>query len=515
MIIPLHCHCLLVLLPIVQPLFFTIKHQTMKKVLFICSLFLGSIVYGQGIISPVTGKLRTVPASGSLISPLSPKFGINLDPTTNLDVEGIPETGLKSNLRFRNLPATTDTMVLVRDKDGFVTWRGISTFPGSPTTGSGWLLTGNTVASTDFIGTLNNDDMRFNTNGIKRMRLLSQGSLSVETPTAANASNDVGNMMVGIRNSVNTGNSNMVSGWENRLNNAAANIVAGQLNVVSNPSGALVSKSVAVGWANNVQDHNQYLIGAANSAKQEYSGVFGVALDVTADGCWYLGGNSGTTLSNDIRNSLAVGWDRIHTGLFNGDGLTLGTGTASNTNAGDEATARLDVNGPAFSSVVTGVLFPSGVRFRDLPFGTGNILVVDPDGYVYRSTQMARTQADGGALNGEIEQLKKQILQLQEQVQGLLAQRGMPAMVPVGNNTLTVSPTPFKDRATVSYAIENYKDNALLQVVDSKGVLLKTIPLRQAKGQVEVIQPTIPGGMLVFSILVDGRPVITQKSMGL
>jgi hypothetical protein len=481
----------------------------MKSLLFFCCFFVYALASGQGIISHTPGKLRTVPATGSLSSPLVPKFGINLDPTTNLDVEGVPEEGLLSNIRFRNLPPTMDTMVLVRNRDGFVTWRGASTLGGGSAAGAGWLLTGNTVSGTDFIGTLHNDDMRFRSNNAKRMRLLSAGSLSIEAPAGSNTADDIANILVGDGNNISTGNSNIVGGWSNRLTNTAACIVAGMQNQSANPSGALLSKSVMLGWGNTIKDHNEYIIGAANTANREYSGAFGVGLSVTQEGCWYLGGNTGTSLINNLGNSLAIGWAGTHTGLFDANGLTLGTGVGNTTGAIDQATARIDVNGQPFN------LFPSGVRFRDLPDGAGDVLVIDPAGYVYKTRTRLGSDADNGTLKAEVQDLKAQLAQLQQQVQNLQGSSAASKLNMTGNNSLSIVPTPFHDRATVAYAIDNFKGNAVLRVTDSKGVLLKAVPLTQAKGQVEVNQLTTTGGMLVFSILVDGQMVVSKQSVSM
>jgi hypothetical protein len=479
----------------------------MKSLLLLCSLFACTIINAQGIIATSSSKLRTITATG--FNSFSPKLGINVDPTANLDVEGMPEPQmpLPSNIRFRNLPQTIDTMVLVKDADGYVKWRGISSFSSAGGATNAWLLGGNSVTAAQFIGTLNNDDMRFQTNSLKRMRLLSQGSLSIETSPGSNTSNDVANLLVGDGNSVNTGNSNLVSGWANTVNNTAATIIAGMQNTAANPSGAMISKSAALGWANTLENHNQYLVGAANKATQEYSGVLGTGMTVNNRGTWYLGGNAGTSLTNDLANSLAIGWGDIHTGLFDVNGLTLGTGTSNTTGGVDQATARIDVNGPAFNG------FPSGVRFRDLPGGQGYALVVDAAGYVYQTKTQLHKPAGNEALEAEVKDLKNQLILLQQQVQAIL--NGNTRAAATGNNTMSIVPTPFRDKATVAYSIENYSDNAMLRVMDSKGLLLKTIPLRQQKGQVEVYQPAIAGGVLVFSIMVDGKTIISKQSIGM
>lgn len=455
---------------------------------------------GQGIIATTPTTLKTVPASGATVPPgISPKLGINVDPLANLDVEAIPEPGLPSNLRFRNLPASKDTMFLVRDAGGYVKWRGLSSFA-SATSGGAWLLIGNSTVGAEFIGTLTPDDMRFRSNNVQRMRLLQNGSLTVEYSGLPNSADDQANLLVGHSNVLRTGHSNTVSGWVNQLTNASANLVAGSSNIVASPSGGSVSKSIALGWANQVRNHNQYLIGADNHADDEYSGALGVGLRLRQRGAWYLGGNSGTNLTNNLTNSLAIGWNNQHTALFDVNGLSLGTATGNITNPGDNATARIDVEAAPFN------FFPSGVRFRNLPYGRGEILVVDPAGYVYKATQMA-SKTDHAA---ELEELKAQVAELQAQVKMLMAARSQAG---TGKNQLDIIPTPFTERTRMIYALENFTGKALLQITDMSGKIIKTLPLTQAGGQVEINQLPPAAGQLIFSIYNNGQLAISRQSV--
>ena len=358
-----------------ERIFYLLKLLKMKKTTIystLLTMFFGLIYsfgFSQGIIVPGTNKLKTVNNVGAT-DPAGPKFGISVaNPDANLDVEGLPDAVQTiSNVRLRNLPTAMDSMVLVHDVNGYVRSRPFSSFLSNQ---NAWQLNGNnTTPGVEFIGTLGPDDMRFWTDGSQKMILTMNGDLNLGSNTALGSSN----LVAGAGNNVDSpSGSNMVSGWSNNVQNSGAMVVGGQSNTTNN-----ATKGVALGWANTIGNHNQYLIGAANSATQEYSGIFGVGLNVAARGAWYLGGNSGTTLTNNITNSLAIGWANQHTALFDQNGLALATPTLTN------ATARLDVFAPPFLGGA-GNNIPSGVRFQQLPSDTGNIMVIRGDGYVFDS----------------------------------------------------------------------------------------------------------------------------------
>ena len=218
----------------------------MKKATILYPLFivcLGLIPYlgwSQGIISTPADELITVDPSGNS-HPDAPNVGISVaNPDANLDVECTPVGAAVSNLRFRNLPTSSDTMVLVHDANGYITSRPYS----GGGTSNDWHLTGNTITAADFIGTLNNFDMNFRTNNALSMILTRTGDLSVG---ATNASLGSRNLAVGGGNTTTANsNSNMVSGWTNNVNGGAC-VVGGQTNTVGMVNGGRADKSVALG----------------------------------------------------------------------------------------------------------------------------------------------------------------------------------------------------------------------------------------------------------------------------
>jgi hypothetical protein len=95
-------------------------------------------------------------------------------PTTQFHTTG--------TVRFQGLKLNNSlTNVVVMDADGNLFYKDFTN-----SSGNGWLLTGNTPTSAQFLGTTNSEDIRFRTNNIQRMVLSSSGQLGlgVNTPSA-------------------------------------------------------------------------------------------------------------------------------------------------------------------------------------------------------------------------------------------------------------------------------------------------------------------------------------------
>jgi hypothetical protein len=90
-----------------------------------------------------------------------------------------------SSVRFQGLTSSGSlTDVLVRDADGNLFYRNASSVFGA---GSGWLLTGNAISGSEFLGTTNNNDLRFRTNNVQKMVLTSTGNLGLGIANPTNA----------------------------------------------------------------------------------------------------------------------------------------------------------------------------------------------------------------------------------------------------------------------------------------------------------------------------------------
>ncbi len=91
-----------------------------------------------------------------------------------------------STVRFQGLTSSASlTDVLVRDANGNLFYRNASSvFSGA---GNAWSLSGNAISGTEFLGTTNNNDLRFRTNNTQKMVLTSAGRLGIGTAAPSNA----------------------------------------------------------------------------------------------------------------------------------------------------------------------------------------------------------------------------------------------------------------------------------------------------------------------------------------
>jgi hypothetical protein len=154
-----------------------------------------------------------------------------------------------------------------------------------------WLLHGNagTTPGTDFIGTSDYTDLVFKVNGVENMRINRSFGTSIGGAGGAYNNLDINNL----------------SSW--------ASLAAGADNTING------GKSIALGWAHNIQNSNIYMIGTNNFADHEYSGTFGVNLGVTANFAFAFGRG----VTNSSPSSILMGY--YNPALFiNSTGVGIG-----------------------------------------------------------------------------------------------------------------------------------------------------------------------------------------------
>jgi hypothetical protein len=84
-------------------------------------------------------------------------------------------------IRHEGLPINNAaTQIIVADASGNLALRDVSTLPTGGGT-SGWGLTGNTATASNYIGTNNSQDLRFNTEGSQKMVLKTTGNVGIGT----------------------------------------------------------------------------------------------------------------------------------------------------------------------------------------------------------------------------------------------------------------------------------------------------------------------------------------------
>lgn len=152
---------------------------------------------------------------------------------------------------------------------------------------------------------------------------------------------------------------------------------------------------------------------------------------------------------------------------------------------------------------------PSGLRFENLPVGSGNILVVDASGYVYVSPGIA-------ALRASNTELMEQVNLLRQQVEEMKAQLGTMNMNVggKGGNALSATPNPTDGQLKVSYTIVGIYSNAVVKITDVQGRLIVSKTVSGNTGSVSLTLPAnIASGNLVIALVVDGETVATQKEV--
>jgi phosphoribosylformylglycinamidine (FGAM) synthase-like amidotransferase family enzyme len=300
--------------------------------------------------------------------------GVNtITPTARLHVKADATRGI----RFETLPQGTSDSALVIDAAGNVKWKTI-TGGGS----SGWSLTGNTGtnATTNFLGNTDNIDFAMRVANLERVRVTTNGAFVVGGGFSANT--------------VTT------SGW--------STLVSGYLNSVNN-----ADKSIVLGWLNSATAHNQYLIGVNNTATNEYGFTIGLDLRSNADKAFVIGtGQPGNRLSNSNTHSLLIGFTGSQSLFINNVAAGVFTTTP---------TQRFHVK---CDTAIAG----GGIRFENLPAGTGYYLTVDNNGVVMRSNLQSTARLSHipgeeiNALRKELEEARKEIEWLKQRMDRLLPQ---------------------------------------------------------------------------------------------
>jgi hypothetical protein len=253
--------------------------------------------------------------------------------------------------------------------------------------GSGWGLTGNASAVTDFLGTTNNRTMRFRTNNVERMVIDSVGTVRVTNDAVINGmtvgrgtGNYSGNTALGFQtlfsNTSGTATDNTAIGYTAMR----ANTTGGQNSAFG--QGALYSNTTGLGnmafgrealYFNTTGNQNigigvgaLYFGGTNTTAIGAYSGYFTQQVDGDDNFINNTGANSGLYIGANIKtlnvsqtNEIIIGNDGLGLGSNTtviGNSSTTTTALKGNVLVGtqtSDATAALNV-----SSTSSGVLIP-------------------------------------------------------------------------------------------------------------------------------------------------------------
>ena len=352
--------------------------------------------------------------------------------------------------------------------------------------------TGSENTATGFASLQNNTNGYLNTaTGAHALEANSVGHNNTATGYSANSSNT-------------TGFSNTSNGVASLLNNNIGyyNTAAGYNSLRDNTSGYWNTANGGYSLYTNIT-------GYSNSALGFKSGM-----DLT-------GGNNNVFIGYQSGQGITVG----SMNTFVGANIIMPTDVSNTIVLADGAgTQRLYIDNNGFAGLATvtptaalhvnctGIAMPnpSNVRFENLPSDEGNYLVVDRDGYVFRS------KAGTGKTDGrEIESLKLQVSELQQQVKALLDTKAndQSDIVNASKSTLEIIPSPFSDQAKAVYHIDNFKGNTILQIVNSNGTIIRTYPVTQGDGTIEIGKLSISSSVVIFNIVSDGKNIISRRSV--
>ncbi len=395
----------------------------------------------------------------------------------------------KSDIRFQNLESGSGDILAI-DGEGYVYNTGIPAGSSS----IDWHVVGNTANAADYIGTNNNIPFRFYTNGTERMRINDQGQ-------------DFDAGFVGINETAPTARLHVDCGGGNDINNPGI-------------------------FQNSDVRFENLEVGSGDILAIDPSGyVYNTQIDITTLGgsnnSWELTGNTVSstdylgTNNNEYLRFNTWGVERM---IVESQGVTA-TGdddgyVGVNT---PDATARLHVNCDLGNDPhhPDHQLQHSDIRFENLEFGEGNILAIDPDGYVYQTTYPADNFGGGGeGLMRMLEEEKAKNVELEERLEALEVRLNAMETTATpdvnsdgitGNKLYQNTPNPFGSETEIRYEINVMQRSAHIMVYDLNGREIAKYQVDKGEGSIVVSSSKLTPGMYLYSLVIDGRAEQTKR----
>jgi hypothetical protein len=327
-----------------------------------------------------------------------------------------------------------------------------------------WLLTGNsgTTPPTNFLGTKDAQRLVFKTDSIERMTILANGNVGFGTSSPQEA--------LHYFNSTNadfaiSGSVPVLNLWSGLTSNPFSN---GQL-----------------GFATGVSD----FVGGSQP------------------GDFILQNND--TSHSIIFGTNQVGGDGIERMRINKIGY-IGIDKPS-------PTARLDIN----CVTLSGQTNPSNVRLENLQSGSGTVLVIDSNGYVYKAasgqTAVATTAAPLATdMQSQVQELQSQVQELRSLLAtSLCLTKNQLSSLEAESATYLgdIHPNPANTSTTIDYSLPSGVGGALCQVysLDGKVVTSISLPAVSGKSQVQLTTSQLAPGMYIYALIVDGKVLDSKK----
>jgi hypothetical protein len=395
-----------------------------------------------------------------------------------------PEDGSNgSDVRFENLEPGSGSILAIDDNTGYVYNTGIPT----GTSSVDWHVGGNTATTTDYIGTNNDIDFRFYTNGLERMRIKNQGAdfdagfvaIHTTAPTAR------------LHVNCNDGNDPSNPGLFNNSDIRFENLEMGTGSILSiDPAGYVYNTGVDISTLGG----NDWSLNGNNANPGEY-----------------LGTNNDEDLRLYTRGTQKMMIKGVGTAPAEEGFIGMNTSFP---------TARLHVDCIGGNGMNGNGNWLSDVRFENLEDGEGEYLVIDGAGYVYRT----RTSPDGGESQElfklyEEEKEKNQQLEARLNVlEARLAALENPSSADnqlnskkVGNTLYQNAPNPFGDETVIKYHINVMEHSADIVIYDLNGREIAKYNVGKGEGSIVVKSNKLVPGMYLYSLVVDGQAEETKR----
>ncbi len=229
--------------------------------------------------------------------------------------------------------------------------------------------------------------------------------------------------------------------------------------------------------------------------------------DNCTDFCyWRVTGNSILGPTDDRRNvfgTLSEDNVRIKTsnqdrGILTYDGRFGWNTGYNNYPSGTDPSTLFHINCDA--PIVKEAGAPSAIRFEKLQeIEKGYILVIDDDGYVYKT----RTEAYAK----KIQELENKISMLENR----LSKTG------VAENSSSTSyikqnvPNPFSGKTVIEYNVSEKTANAYIMITDLTGKELNRAAINNGKGILEFTANQYTPGMYIYTLVVNGNIIDSKK----
>jgi SMC interacting uncharacterized protein involved in chromosome segregation len=143
-----------------------------------------------------------------------------------------------------------------------------------------------------------------------------------------------------------------------------------------------------------------------------------------------------------------------------------------------------------------------------LPIGAGNALVMDANGYIFKSNTLVGREA--AELKEEIKALKEEIESLRAIVNSIKAGT---LSIQVNENKAQLFqniPNPFSQLTTIRYYLPDNIQKANLHISDLQGKLLKIFSLA-GKQSVQIEAGELSAGTFIYSLVIDDKIVDSKK----